>query len=87
MRAAITVTGVLGLGTALVFGAAALVSLAFPNGGTVAAGWNGGGWGKGGVAVPMPAPMAVPAPMAPAPVIVDDSGNPVLASDAVPAGK
>ena len=82
MRAAITVTGVLGLGTAFVFGAAALVSLAFPNGSTVSAGWNGGGgWGKGGIAVPMPAPMA------PAPVVVDDSGNPVLSPDMPSAGK
>jgi hypothetical protein len=42
MRAGFIVTGVLGIGTALVFAAAALVSLAFPNGATVAAGWNGG---------------------------------------------
>ena len=38
MRAGFIVTGVLGIGTVLVFGAAALVSLAFPNGATVAAG-------------------------------------------------
>ena len=66
MRAGVIVSGVLGLGTVLVFGAAALASAMFPNGATVAAGWNGatvaagwnGGmvWGKDGMAVPMPAP-------------------------------
>lgn len=66
MRAGVIVSGVLGLGTVLVFGAAALVSAMFPNGATVAAGWNGGVvWGKGGgfvnggIAVPAPAPMDV----------------------------
>jgi hypothetical protein len=77
MRAALTVTGVLGIGTALVFAAAALVSLAFPNGGTVAAGWNGGAvWGKGGVTMPMPVP---------APVVDDTSGGSVIAPDPAPA--
>jgi hypothetical protein len=52
MRAGLIVSGVLGIGTVLVFGAAALFSLVFPNGATVSAGWNGG------MAVPMPAPMA-----------------------------
>jgi hypothetical protein len=64
MRAGAIVTGVLGVGTVLVFAAAALVSTLFPNGTTVAAGWNGGmDWGKGGMAVPipMPAPVVVPA--------------------------
>ena len=61
MRAGVIVSGVLGLGTVLVFGAAALVSAMFPNGATVAAGWNGGWnggqvWAKDGMAVPMPAP-------------------------------
>jgi hypothetical protein len=60
MRAGVLVTGILGLGTALVFAAAALTATMFPNGTIVNAGWNGGplvrgGWG-GGVAVPMPAP-------------------------------
>ena len=78
MRAGFIVTGVLGIGTILVFGAAALVSLAFPNGATVAAGWNGGGvvWAKGGVA--MPAPM---------PVTIDVNGGSVVAPDAVPSGQ
>lgn len=57
MRAGVIVSGVLGLGTVLVFGAAALASAMFPNGATVAAGWNGGQvWGGDGMAVPMPAP-------------------------------
>jgi hypothetical protein len=77
MRAGFIVTGVLGIGTVLVFGAAALVSLAFPNGATVAAGWNGGGgWAKGGVV----APMAVP-------VTIDPSGGTVVVPDAVPSGQ
>jgi hypothetical protein len=78
MRAGFIVTGVLGIGTVLVFGAAALVSLAFPNGATVAAGWNGGGvvWAKGGAV----APMAVP-------VTIDASGGTVVAPDAVPSGQ
>jgi hypothetical protein len=67
MRAGVIVSGVLGLGTVLVFGAAALVSAMFPNGATVAAGWNGGVvWGRdggqfvnGGIAVPAPPPMDV----------------------------
>ena len=60
MRAGVIVSGVLGLGTVLVFGAAALASAMFPNGATVAAGWNGGmAWGKDGMAVPMPAPAVI----------------------------
>ena len=35
------VSGALGLGTALVFGAAALTATLFPNGATVSAGMNG----------------------------------------------
>jgi hypothetical protein len=66
MRAGLIVSGVLGIGTILVFGAAALFSLVFPNGTNVSAGWNGGGWGKGGMAVPEPAPMFEPAVEAPA---------------------
>lgn len=54
-------TSVLGAGTVLVFVAAALVAMLFPNGTMVAAGWNGG-WAKDGWAgdVAMPAPMVVP---------------------------
>lgn len=66
MRAGVVVSGVLGLGTVLVFVAAAVVSAMFPNGTTVAAGWNsrvvwnggvmekGGGFVNGGIEVPPP---------------------------------
>jgi hypothetical protein len=59
MQRALIVGGVLGLGTAAVFGAAAVASALFPNGSTVAAAWNGGGmWDKGGVVVaPGPVPI------------------------------
>jgi hypothetical protein len=73
MRAGLLVSGVLGLGTAIVFGAAALVAVTFPNGTTVSAGWTGGDMMTGGafggpvmvkrgIAIPMPAP-AVPVPV------------------------
>jgi hypothetical protein len=56
MRAGLIVSGVLGLGTALTFGAAVLVASAFPNG-TMVGGSNGVFFdGKG--PVPMPAPVA-----------------------------
>jgi len=42
MQRALVVGGTLGLGTAIVFGAAALAATLFPNGGTVSASWNGG---------------------------------------------
>ena len=61
MRAGLIVSGVLTLGTALTFGAAALVASAFPNGTTVAAGFNNTFMdGKG----PMPAPAILIAPPA-----------------------
>jgi hypothetical protein len=64
MRAGLIVSGVLGLGTVLVFGAAALVSLMFPNGTTVSAGWNGGEvFAKDGMAVPAPAPVVEEIPV------------------------
>lgn len=60
MRAGIIVTGVLGLGTALVFAIAALTSTLFPNGTVVGSGMNGmmveRQFGRGGIAVPVPAP-------------------------------
>jgi hypothetical protein len=63
MRAPAIVTGVLGLGTVLVFALAALTASLFPNGTIVSTGWNpmmDRGWGiGGGVAVPMPAPVFV----------------------------
>jgi hypothetical protein len=42
MRRILTLTGVLGGGTALVFVLAALTSALFPNGTTVSTSWNGG---------------------------------------------
>jgi hypothetical protein len=58
MQRAAIVSGVLGLGSVLVFAAAAVAAALFPNGGTVNGGWNawGGGMEKGLVA---PAPMPV----------------------------
>ena len=67
MRAGLIVSGVLGLGTVLVFAAAALTATLFPSGTMVSGGW-GGGWGKEG-----PAPMVAPAVM---PAIED--GGPVF---------
>jgi hypothetical protein len=66
---ALFVASILGLGTALVFGAAAITATLFPNGAVVNAAWNGGpvmrgGWDGGVVPVPAPIPMpAVEAPM------------------------
>ena len=65
MRNVVVVSGVLGIGTALVFALAALAATMFPNGTLVNNnGWNGGcfdcgGWGKPGIGVPMPMPMPV----------------------------
>jgi hypothetical protein len=59
MQRAVIVGGVLGLGTAAVFGAAAVASALFPNGSTVSAGWNGTVFAKGGpvmVGGPVPVP-------------------------------
>jgi hypothetical protein len=47
MRAALIVTGVLGIGTAFTFGAAAVAATLSPTGASVAAGWNGG-WSSDG---------------------------------------
>jgi hypothetical protein len=63
MRRILICSGVLGVGTALVFAAAALTATLFPNGTLVSSGWNGGmrGWD---VAMPAPAPMFEVAPEA-----------------------
>lgn len=58
MQQVAIVSGTLGLGTALVFGAAVLASALFPNGGTVQMGWNNARWDKG---IAIPAPLPVPA--------------------------
>lgn len=62
MRAGVIVTGVLSIGTAAVFGLAAVAATAFPQGTTVSATWNGGFGGGGMVVQPMPAPNGVPGP-------------------------
>jgi hypothetical protein len=59
MHRAVIVSGVLGLGSGLVFGAAALAAALFPNGGTVNAGWNSFGGVERGVAMPAPMPVQV----------------------------
>jgi hypothetical protein len=64
MKRVAIVSTTLGLGTALVFGAAVLASVMFPNGSTVASQWNGAVFAKG---------IAVPAPM-PEPLIIQPGG-------------
>jgi hypothetical protein len=81
MRAGAIVTAVLGLGTVLVFVAAAMTATLFPNGTMVNANLNGGirmggGWMKGGgIAVPVPMPVPVngidPTLIDPAPDVTD----------------
>jgi hypothetical protein len=60
MQRAAIVSGVLGLGSVLVFAAAALAAALFPNGGTVSPGWGNvggfGGVGRGGLVAPAPMP-------------------------------
>ncbi|HEY4189552.1 MAG TPA: hypothetical protein VGM28_03945 [Candidatus Limnocylindrales bacterium] len=94
MQRVLITSGALGLGTALVFGAAALTATVFPNGATVGANMNGGFVQNGMMGKPMiqpafggPAPaIAVPAPpiiiSAPGVVVDDGSGN--LPPDATP---
>ena len=61
MQRAVIVSGVLGLGSVLVFAAAGLAAALFPNGGTVSPGFNQfGGIGRGGIAVPAPMPAIEP---------------------------
>ncbi len=78
MRAGLIVTSVLGTGTALVFAAALLASALFPNGGEVAAGWNGG-WTKG--PPPVAEPVVVPADGG---GVVDDSKDEAPPPDVAP---
>ena len=81
MQRALIASGVLGLGTALVFGAAAVTASLFPNGSTVAAGSTGGDvmFAKpaSAMAVPMP-----PQPMFAQPGVVVGGG---VAPDVAPA--
>lgn len=88
MRRILICSGVLGVGTALVFAAAALTATLFPNGTLVSSGWNGGmvmrGWD---VAVPAPAPMFEVAPDAGfQPLPGDTVGDgPVVVDEAPPS--
>jgi hypothetical protein len=64
MQRVLIVSGVLGLGSALVFAAAAVTAVLFPNGTMVAGGWNGSmfvekGVGIGGMPIPMTAPVVI----------------------------
>jgi len=68
MNRVVIVSGTLGLGTALVFGAAAVASAMFPNGETVVSQWNGGMMMGKGIAVPAP----MPAPIVGPNVVIDD---------------
>jgi hypothetical protein len=87
MQRALIASGVLGLGTALVFGAAALTATLFPNGSTVPGGampvWarddvQMGGWAK-------PMPMPAPGVMMEPPVIRTEDGAVELTVDDLPA--
>ena len=62
MRSVVIVSGVLGMGTAVVFALAAVAASMFPDGGTVMSGWNGGMRNFGGGVVvggPVPPPIVV----------------------------
>ncbi len=79
MRAAVIASGVLGIGTAVVFALAAVAASMFPDGGTVVSAWNGGKGNFGG-----PVPIAVPVPQ---PIIVGQGsgGVQVTLPDASPS--
>ena len=76
MQRALIASGVLGLGTALVFGAAAVTATLFPSGATVATNMNIM-WARDDVmmAKPMPPGIAMPMPAAPAPLEITDRGG------------
>jgi hypothetical protein len=59
MHRAFVVSSVLGVGTAIVFGAAALAATLFPNGGTVNMAWGGGVMAEKGIAMPAPMPVGI----------------------------
>ena len=73
MQRVVIASSVLGLGTALVFGAAALTATLFPNGPMVAAGMNEI-WMRNGGGVLMDVGKPIPLPM-PAPGIAVDNGK------------
>ncbi len=69
MQRAVIVSGVLGLGSVLVFGAAALAAALFPNGGTVNSSWNSMGGFEKGIVAPAPMPIQVD------PAVIVDEGK------------
>jgi hypothetical protein len=69
MHRAVIVSSVLGIGSVLVFGAAALAAALFPNGGTVNAGWNSFGGVERAIAMPAPMPVQID------PDVLIDEGN------------
>jgi hypothetical protein len=76
MQRALIASGVLGLGTALVFGAAAVTATLFPSGATVPANMNVM-WARDDVmmAKPMPPGVAIPVPAGPAPLVITNEGG------------
>ena len=87
MQRVLIASGVLGLGTAIVFGAAAVTATLFPNGPMVAAGmndvWIRNGVGVGGgviMDVGKPIPMPMPAPG----VVIDDGKDFVVVQNDQP---
>ncbi len=87
MQRVLIASGVLGLGTAVVFGAAALTATLFPNGPMVAASmndtWMRNGVGVGG-GVMMGGGKPIPMPMPPPAIAVDNGKGLVVAPDVQP---
>ena len=83
MQRALIASGVLGLGTALVFGAAAVTASLFPNGSTVAASFNGGDmmFAKPAMGGPVPMP---PQPVFAQPDVNTGGGGQGVAPDVAP---
>ena len=80
MKRVAIVSGTLGLGTALVFGAAAIAAAMFPNGAMVAGQWNGGFAVDRAIAAPAP----MPAPGT-GPFVVIDDGKDIQGVNEAPA--
>ena len=82
MQRALIASGVLGLGTALVFGAAAVTAALFPSGATVATNMSVM-WARDDVmmAKPMPPGLAMPVPADRAPLIITNVGGGVAVPD------
>jgi hypothetical protein len=78
MHRSLVVSGVLGLGTAIVFGAAALAATLFPNGGTVNMAWGGNMMFEKGIAVQPAVGMPVPMPVGIDVAIPNEKGDIVV---------